>query len=89
MNLKLHINSVHEGIKNHKCDLCQKAFSHRGKLKNHINTVHEGLKNHKCYICEKAFSQAVNLRNHINNIHKGLRKEFDPLDIELKIETQS
>ena len=46
--LKKHINSVHEGLKNHKCNLCDKAFSQPSDLKFHI---HEGQKNHKCDLC--------------------------------------
>ena len=33
--------------KNHKCDTCEKSFSHAHNLKTHINTVHNGQKDHK------------------------------------------
>ena len=69
MVLKRHINTVHEGQKNHQCDLCGKAFGEKADLKTHIKCVHEGLKNHKCDVCEKTFSQPGHLKRHINSVH--------------------
>ena len=65
--------SVHKGLKNHKCDLCDKAFSMKNSLMIHIKIVHEGVKNHKCDQCGKAFSQSGLLKRHINNVHEGLK----------------
>ena len=41
-HLKRHINSVHNGQKDHKCDSCGKAFSKASKLKKHVMAVHNG-----------------------------------------------
>ena len=65
------INSLHNGIKDHKCDSCEKAFSKAWMKKNHINIVHYGIKDHKCDFCEKSFSQAGHMKNHINSVHKS------------------
>ena len=43
--LKTHINTVHNGQKDHKCDTRDKAFFRGDKLKKHINTVHNGQRN--------------------------------------------
>ena len=43
---KMHINSVHNGQKDHICEPCGKVFSYAGKLKRHINAVHKGQKDH-------------------------------------------
>ena len=40
--LKIHINSVHNGQKVHKCEFCGKAFSQAGHLKRHIDSVNYG-----------------------------------------------
>ena len=42
-----HINIVHNGQKDHKCDSCAKSFSQASKLKAHINSIHNGQKDHK------------------------------------------
>ena len=65
---KLHINSVHEGVKNYKCDLCDKVYSRPTDIKRHIIGVHEGQKNYKCDICGKAFKQSSHLKRHIKNL---------------------
>ena len=70
-HLKIHINSVHKGMKDHKCDSCGKTFSQAWILKGHINSIHNGKKDHKCDSCEKEFSQAGNLKTHINSVHNG------------------
>ena len=60
-----HINSVHNGQKDHNCDSCGLSSSSAGDLKKHINAVHNGQKDHKCDSCGKAFSIAGNMRKHI------------------------
>ena len=62
--LKIQINSVPDGNKDHKCDSCEKSFSQARTLKLHIDTVHNGQKDHKCDFCGKAFSQAGPLKTH-------------------------
>ena len=40
--MKIHIQTVHEGVKEHKCDHCGKTFGVRHNLKKHIESSHEG-----------------------------------------------
>ena len=69
-----HIKEVHERIKNHKCDLCNRSFSRSFVLKTHQEKVHQiGNKfkeNTKCDKCGKPFT---NLMKHLNTIHKPNR----------------
>ena len=41
-SLKIHIKSVHMGLKEHKCKYCNKDFSRSYNVKQHIRMVHEG-----------------------------------------------
>ena len=70
-----HISSIHHGQKDHKCDLCEKEFSHVGTLRKHISevhsSIHHGQKNHRYDLCEKEFSRAGTLRKHISEVPNG------------------
>ena len=55
--MKAHIIGVHDRLKNHKCDRCEKCFSMPGNLRKHIKLVHEGQKEHICDTCGKAFQE--------------------------------
>ena len=45
-SLKSHVKAVHEGIKSHKCDHCERSFAEALDLKRHIK-VHEGIEESK------------------------------------------
>ena len=42
--LKRHIESVHEGIKPFKCNMCEYETATNQSLKRHKNSVHKGIK---------------------------------------------
>ena len=65
----MHIKVNHEGIKDHVCKICGKAFANKTKLKIHVETVHEGLKKHQCNHCHLAFGQKHELKRHIEKTH--------------------
>ena len=76
--LKKHINSVHEGIKNHICKTCGKGFFRLNHLKRHVETVHEGHKDFSCEYCGKSFSQKGDMQRHKVKVHEReiLQSEF-------------
>ena len=37
----MHINAIHKGQRNYKCDACEKSFTHPASLKRH-KIIHEG-----------------------------------------------
>ena len=86
--LKQHIQFVHEGRRDHKCNECEMEFSSLPCLKRHILCVHEGKKDHKCNECEKVFSTAQSLKVHIECIHEG-KKDHLCIDCEKKFSTSS
>ena len=59
-NLKTHVNSVHEGVENHK------SFAQAEDLQTYKKAVHE---NHNCNQCGKSFSREGNLKKHIKIVH--------------------
>ena len=67
--LKRHLQTVHEGIKNHQFKFCDKKFGQKETLKTHVKMVHEGIKNHHCKICDKKFGQLGHLNRHIKMVH--------------------
>ena len=71
-SLKSHIRTVHDGLREFKCEQCGKFFSQPMSLKTHIRTVHEGRKDYICTTCEKSFKHSKNLRKHIAAVHKDL-----------------
>ena len=77
VNLKRHIESVHEGIKPlkcHKCDICDYKTAKKTDLKRHIESVHEGIKPYKCNICAFETARKGNLKNHIVSVHEGIKQ---------------
>ena len=68
--LKRHVLAVHEGIKEFKCEICDKAFSQKSHKNSHMENVHEGIRNFYCDLCEnKYFVKSIDLRNHKKNYH--------------------
>ena len=65
-----HIQTIHEGSKDFKCDSCGKSFYSEGYLKKHIHTMHEGSKDFKCDSCDKSFYTEEYLKKHINRVHE-------------------
>ena len=69
--LKLHIDSVHLGLKPHKCTQCDKAFGEKSNLNRHIKSAHENA--FICPQCNKAFSAKDAMEKHIASVHEGIK----------------
>ena len=74
--MKEHINVVHEGLKLHKCEICDKDFGYRAHLAQHLKTCAvkkddpEILeKKYKCERCEKSFDTKEYLKDHRIAVH--------------------
>ena len=66
--LRLHIDTVHRGIKSHKCPNCERSFAKVSNLKDHIMT-HTGQSKWKCDVCGKGFIQKTPYKQHMKNNH--------------------
>jgi len=61
--LKTHLLKSHNEGTCFTCHICQKKFSHSGKLKDHVFR-HEGIKPHVCDECSNGFCTAFELKDH-------------------------
>ena len=75
--MKRHIESVHEGKKFHKCDVCEKRYLDKYDLTRHVKTVHEGKigKSKECPFCHVYF-QPKYLKKHISTVHEKQKKYY-------------
>ena len=67
--IKKHARSVHEKIKDHKCDECGQCFVAKSKLELHIKAIHRKIKDQFCDQCDYATSYPDELRKHKNTMH--------------------
>ena len=68
--MKAHIESVHEGKKKFKCQICDYSCHTKCNMNRHISIVHEENKPFDCNICEKAFSSRHSIKHHIVSVHE-------------------
>ena len=76
-----HIKSIHEGIKEYKCEYCGKEFDKKNNLKKHIIGVHEESTenyNFVCDFCAKRFYSSSHLKRHVLQ-HHSENKEKCPI----------
>ena len=73
--LRKHIQTVHEKLKEFICQTCGTPFSAQACLKRHIRNIHEGNKDHQCDFCGKAFGHASNLNRHVQVVHQGKKEK--------------
>ena len=70
--MKIHIDRVHRGIKNHQCEICNKRFSDSSDMKKHVKYTHGKCK-FQCEMCAKTFGHSSSLKKHIKSTHEGLK----------------
>ena len=77
-NLKVHVASVHQGIKPFKCKICNYEDAQKKNLKIHIQTVHEEFKPFICNICNYKTAIKSNLKRHLESeSHLRFQKELN------------
>ena len=68
-SLRFHVKTIHDKIKDFKCNICQAEFSRKDLLQNHIARN----RCNKCKICGQTFPQTdgrtSDLRMHLKNVH--------------------
>ena len=80
-NLDNHIKVVHEGRRDHKCEICGKGFVGSRDLVRHVQSVHQNIKEYKCNHCTKEFAYQSSLKNHIKKYHKLMQENGENNEI--------
>ena len=59
--------------KNHKCEVCEKAFFTKNQVKTHVLRHHteKNLDDLKCSHCEKTYICSATLKRHISEVHQA------------------
>ena len=70
-NLKIHIQSIHEG-KRYPCQKCDYKATQKTHLKSHINSIHLKIK-YDCKKCEYKATTKSSLTLHMNGIHSSAK----------------
>lgn len=79
MNMKRHINIMHDEIINYKCDSCSYWARDKYRLKNHVSAVHLRIKNSICDFCSFSAFSRFEIDKHVMATHdivKHLKCEF-------------
>ncbi len=63
-SLNRHIKTIHDKIKDFKCNNCEFKTSRKDDLKTHIKIVHDKIKDFKCNNCEYETSTSGHLNRH-------------------------
>ena len=76
VNVKRHVDQVHEKITPHICDICSAKFPQKHKLEMHVRTVHQGERPYECQFCDSKYTTKQNLDNHIQKAHGEKRAKI-------------
>ena len=77
VNLRSHVQQVHQKLRTHPCHLCDKTFGKKSGLDRHILTVHEKMRNYYCDLCQKSFGEKAQLLRHRKIHFKSTSPEPD------------
>ena len=90
-----HVKTVHQKIKDFKCDQCSKSFGRNSNLKRHKEIIHLQEK-FDCEICEKKYTTKQNRDIHQKQFHEKIEtekitddNEFDTLSVNFNCELDS
>ena len=74
-DLKIHIKSVHNNIKDFECPKCDYKSSSNAHLLQHVKSVHDNIRDFECTYpnCGLKFTGNSQLRNHVKAVHDKIR----------------
>jgi len=68
-NLKVHVQTVHNGDRPFSCDLCERRFSRKQNLETHRRVIHENVRPYVCELCDLRFGEKIALTRHTRRHH--------------------
>lgn len=68
LNLRRHIQTIHEGLKPYACPICQKQFTSQHYVKTHM-THHKGERKFKCKFCDLTYRDPGSASGHMRKFH--------------------
>jgi hypothetical protein len=68
-HLVQHVKSVHDNVRDFKCNVCDFAANQKGNLVQHVKSNHDKVRDFKCNVCDFAASLKGNLATHVNIVH--------------------
>jgi Zinc finger, C2H2 type len=72
-SLKYHIQTIHEGRKQHFCHLCGRGFGNKSNLRSHL--ISHTTENVSCTVCGGKFKNRISLQSHMK-LHKDQARVF-------------
>ena len=77
--LRIHVESKHDKIKNIECPHvgCDLKFCSKFSMKNHFKNLHSSERPYKCDICGDAFAVTWKLKLHKERVHEGKKYYCD------------
>ena len=78
--LKVHINIVHDKIKNYQCEDCDQSFYAKAHLKWHVTRIHYDQKV-KCNECSMMFGSKSNMERHVSSVHKSIKHKCSECEV--------
>lgn len=66
--LKLHMKTVHSGVRMHVCKICNAAFKTPGCLRAHMHS-HSKTRPYNCNLCSTGYYQRDYLKKHYKREH--------------------
>ena len=64
---------IHDRVKSHQCQECNKTYRQKAYLQTHINFMHNNFNGFSCLQCNRSFVNNRTLQFHIKAVHEKLK----------------